>query len=748
MSSNTKQKELKKAIERYVNKKLHLLKEQTNQYLLPSQINSMHSIIAAILFYNVQSSDILKTVIEIFHQTITTCHNKYQMNEVVMILRFLRKQSSELPNELIETIHMKEKYFWNAIEKVELNEMNESEKELYCIDYVNGFGFMNLLNWIEKPKTPYLKYALMTVQYMLNDRNHYDNIYNIFYIFNTPKLYRHETFVDIYERFFLVINNIGTFDYFFKIIVVSNDKYKYFSLLQQCIIKEFLNKCNSTSDLVHSMKKDHENENAKPIFGMNDLEEIKRKAQIEYERMKRKWSFEKYDKTYDKNEMKETEKEYQYKEKERKKDPKDPVSYKSDKHERYDKKESKISKESDYYSSEYSYDRSYSYDSYERRDYRDDKRDDRRSDKRIDRDDRRDDKYDKRDDRRSDRDDYRRRERSSSRHDEKRQNYQEYKEFQHSSFPSFLNNPLNRNNNYNNNYNNNSNQRNVPSNPTIPQDITSGFKEFLEQKKKKENDEMNNQNNNQNNNNLNNNNNNTNNSNINNNSTSKQSNYDPYIPPSLSTLKQSEKSKRQSKSFYEQFYNGTIPNENQNDFNRNSRKEEREMNETKITNEEKSSYNPNPYKSYNDFNIFQETKYLDQGNDQQRNSHEMKEMKEINQKEKKEKDIFSSIKSIDEKPIQMPKTSTHSMNSFKDDNTSDDEVKEFEDLSQHLFISIVLIDQKSSINLIKYAMDRGGVAKFSYESEMRKILIEFRNSFFLKEFLDYHLLKNLQYTTF
>ena len=40
------------------------------------------------------------------------------------------------------------------------------------------------------------------------------------------------------------------------------------------------------------------------------------------------------------------------------------------------------------------------------------------------------------------------------------------------------------------------------------------------------------------------------------------------------------------------------------------------------------------------------------------------------------------------------------------------------------YSNIVVIDQKNAVSLIQYAMEKGGVAKFAYESEMRKILIE------------------------
>ncbi|EDR22981.1 hypothetical protein EDI_185170 [Entamoeba dispar SAW760] len=250
--------------------------------LTTNEINKMHSIIAIVVFYRVSDEYVLSKIIDDIDNGTVSVANKYQMNEVVMILRFLKKQSTHLSQIEFKKITAKEERFWNMIQEVDLSSMNDQEKEEYCVEYINGFGFRNICEWIKKIKTPYYLYAFSVIQYILAKTNHYDNIYEILYIFNTPEKVQHETFISLFEELFVTIRTQYHLDSFIKIIGLCVDTPKYFSKKQVLLINEIYDTCNKIKGIVNS------NENETSLFDKSILIEVKERAQQRYDEMKRK----------------------------------------------------------------------------------------------------------------------------------------------------------------------------------------------------------------------------------------------------------------------------------------------------------------------------------------------------------------------------------------------------------------------------------------------------------------------------
>ncbi|ELP88090.1 hypothetical protein EIN_222330 [Entamoeba invadens IP1] len=235
-------------------------------------VKKIHAITAIVDGYDVKDERILSEIIETYYSYIHDVENKYYKNSVVMIMEFVKKQSSFLQKVLFTKVQEKQQLFWNSIEYTNIGLFSSSDKERYCVDYINGFGFENLEGWIKNQRAPYIRYALVVVNYILNVKNHFENIYEIMYIFNTPELIKHQTFVDIFTAFFVVLSTKVQLESYVEILRSCLDKNTmlFFSFYQRFVIEELFYVCQSRLQKFE--------ERGDPFFKQNDLSLIFQRA--------------------------------------------------------------------------------------------------------------------------------------------------------------------------------------------------------------------------------------------------------------------------------------------------------------------------------------------------------------------------------------------------------------------------------------------------------------------------------------
>ena len=168
----------------------------------------MHKVMAILLYYEIKDDTTLFLVIDTFTNHTRVVTDLTYIRTLIMIFEFLKRQNPLLPSRRFENITARIRALYDRIPEIDFDTLKDDDKERFAIAYVNGFSFNFLEPWLQKPRTPFFCYALAVIQYIINYANHIvKNIYDVMYVFMTPDLAPHSTFLDVFYQAFVNVSN-------------------------------------------------------------------------------------------------------------------------------------------------------------------------------------------------------------------------------------------------------------------------------------------------------------------------------------------------------------------------------------------------------------------------------------------------------------------------------------------------------------------------------------------------------------
>ncbi|KAL7713892.1 hypothetical protein QTN25_008622 [Entamoeba marina] len=200
----------------------------------------MHEIMALVLYYNIVDDVLLEKIIQTFNELTMKNTNKKHICTLFMLWGFLKRKCIKLSSNNITIINNNTNKLCKEVEEVDFKQFGDYEQEKYCYEYINGFGFSQLKNWLTSSIIPLSIYALCCMRFILDDTNHFYSIYSIMYIFMTPQELHHDTFIDLFIISVECASTKQHLDSLISIFQLCKREYvqDYFTIKQQRIISE------------------------------------------------------------------------------------------------------------------------------------------------------------------------------------------------------------------------------------------------------------------------------------------------------------------------------------------------------------------------------------------------------------------------------------------------------------------------------------------------------------------------------